>query len=139
MIKPSAKSNLIRILSIGLFVAAVSFAAYIIWREGSTVPWDSFRLNPGLVILSFVISSIGFIPALIAWRTILRVYHIQNSWKDDLQNYIYAMLGSILPGGIWQLVGRSALYKKQDISSLRITAASAFEIIVIALSGMVLY
>ncbi len=133
------KSKLSRLFSAILFCAAIGFAMLFLWREGPKIPWETFQLNIGFVALSLVISTIGFVPAFLGWRLILNLYHIHNCLQDDLQNYVYSMFGSFVPGGIWQLVGRSMLYKKQEISSLRVTSASILETIFIALAGWLVY
>ena len=133
------KNKLRRIVSVLLFTSAVIFSGVILVREGTKIPWQDFHLNIGLVILSLVVSTIGYIPAFVSWQNILHVYRIQSLTMDDFRNFVYAMLGSMLPGGVWQLVGRSMLYSKQEGGSVKIAAASGLEIIIIGAGAWLVY
>lgn len=133
------KNKVNQAFSVLLITSAVAFSGVILVREGSKIPWQNFHLNIGLVILSLIISTIGYIPAFICWKNLLSLYHIQGITVHDLRNFVYTMLGSILPGGVWQLIGRSVLYSKQEGGSIKVAAASGLEVIIIGAGAWLVY
>lgn len=140
MIKHLGKVNFRRIISILIFSATIVVGAYILFREGSKIPWQDFQLNFGLFFLSLVISGVGFFPAVIGWRGVLRIFNFNHLFAEDFRVFSFSMLGVILPGGIWSIVGRNLLYKEsKDSSSLSITSASILEVILNGVAAWIIY
>ena len=124
--------------TIMVFIALV-FAAWITIRESSKIPWQDLRFNPWFLGLSIIVSTIGYLPAIFAWRRIIRSYGIEKGFWEDLRNYVYTMLGTLVPGGIWQVAGRSVIYKRSQQSGFNIALASLDEIIFFSLAGWFIF
>ncbi|MBI1878111.1 MAG: flippase-like domain-containing protein [Chloroflexi bacterium] len=99
----------------------------------------TFQLNPGLVLLSVVIEFSGLILAIPAWHLILARCGGQLSYQDDLRIYCYTLLGIVVPGGVWSLMGRVNLYQRQGVPGVRVTIATIVEYILIGLAGLAVY
>jgi hypothetical protein len=121
-------------------VGAFSLVALVVLIKDSRRLLDySFRLDPLLVLLSFVVECSGLALAVPVWRQILARFGSRSSFRDDLRIYCYSMLGVVLPGGFWPMVGRAALYERQGISGLRVATASVVEFVVVGLAGLIVY
>ncbi|NOR82069.1 MAG: hypothetical protein GQ526_01085 [Ardenticatenales bacterium] len=139
---PGARQGIRRLrLPLGLALVGVfSLVALVVLINDSRRLLDySFHLDPLLVLLSFVIECSGLALAVPVWRQILARLGSRSSYRNDLRIYCYSMLGVILPGGFWPMVGRAALYERQGISGLRVAAASIVEFVVVGLAGLLVY
>ena len=99
----------------------------------------TFQLNPWLVLLSVIIEFGGLIFAVPAWHLILARCGGQLSYQDDLRIYCYTLLGVVVPGGIWSLMGRVTLYERQGVPGVQVTVATIVEYVLIGLAGLVIY
>lgn len=117
----------------------LSVAAYILVQGGTQLVAQSVQLNPPLVFLSFVISFSGLLIAIMCWHLMLASYGVHQPVRDDIRIYCYSSLGTVLPGGIWTIVGRSALYQRLGDSSLRVATAGVIEAFVSGLAALGVY
>lgn len=126
---------------ISLFVSAV-FIVIVVWlliQSGSQLAAQRVQLYMPLVILAFLVSSSGLLVAVFTWRLILTSFGISQRVHDDLRIYCYSALGVTLPGGIWQVVGRSMLYHRLGANSLQVATASVVETFVIGIAALGVY
>jgi hypothetical protein len=114
-------------------------AIYVLVQGGAQLVAQSVRLNPPLVFLSFIISFLGLLVAILCWRLILASYGVHRPVRDDIRIYCYSSLGVVLPGGVWTIVGRSALYQRLGDSSLRVATASVTEAFVSGIAALGVY
>jgi hypothetical protein len=111
---------------ISLAIMGVFFLAalFVLAKDSRRLLDYSFRLDPLLALLAFVVQSIGLMLAVAVWRRILHRFGGGLSYRDDLRIYCYSMVGVALPGSVWPMIGRAALYSRQRVSGLRVAAAS---------------
>jgi len=126
---------------IGLTVTGiVSVVAFVVLiRDGRRLLTYSFRLDPLLVSLSFVVECTGLPLAVVIWRGVLGRFGSHLRYRDDFRIYCYSMLGIVVPGGFWPMVSRAALYERHGVASLRVAAASVVESVLIGLAGLMVY
>ncbi|MFQ5652586.1 MAG: hypothetical protein ACE5IY_21850 [bacterium] len=120
-------------------ILAIAAALVVLYLNGKQVLTYSFHLNPALVLLSLGIafSGLGFV--VLAWHLILARFGSRLSYHADLRIYCYSILGSTIPGGIWQLAGRVALYERQGVAGIRVTVATVVEFTLLGLAGLTVY
>jgi hypothetical protein len=146
--KPSGRSLLLagRLLSprfnqiAGLIwvLLLASAAVAVLWRSFDSLK-QSVQLNAPLVIVSFLLECAGLLVAVPVWRHILACYGVRQSARDDWRIYCYSALGVILPGGIWSIVSRSALYHRLGVSRLQVATASVVETFVMGIAAAGVY
>jgi hypothetical protein len=59
--------------------------------------------------------------------------------RNDVRAYCYGALGVAIPGSIWSIVGRSALYARLGASGFRVATASVVESFVIGVAATFVY
>lgn len=135
----SRKLGLNQVISLALLVAALAFVAYVLVRDGRQLLSQPLHLSLPLVGLSFLVACSGYLVAIPAWRRILRSYGVRQPWRDDLRIYFYSALALVLPGGIWNIVSRSAMYGRLGVKGLTVAAASVVETLVSGVAAMAVY
>jgi hypothetical protein len=124
------------VIATGLVVLII---AVVLINDSRRLLTHSFRLDLFMVLLSFIIECSGLVLAVPVWRGILARFGSQLSYREDLRIYCYSMLGVAIPGGIWPVIGRAALYERQGVASVRVATASVVEFILIGLAGLIVY
>ncbi|MDX1664298.1 MAG: lysylphosphatidylglycerol synthase domain-containing protein [Candidatus Promineifilaceae bacterium] len=128
-----------RLLGILLLTAFLGAAVVVLFRDWQRLRTYSFELQPGLLALSFVVECVGLLLAVLVWRQLLLRFTRPIAYSDDLRIYSYSMLGVVLPGGIWSVVSRSALYERRGISAFDVGTASVIEFILMGIAGLLVY
>jgi hypothetical protein len=128
--------QLIGIVISFLFVGA---AIFVLIRDGVNLKAASFRLHPGWLLLSFIVECSGLLFAVPVWRQIMGRFNSRLSYYKDFRIYCYSMLGVAIPGRLWSVAGRAALYKRESISGMTVAVASFVELLVTGLAAFVLF
>jgi hypothetical protein len=128
-----------RLVAPGVMVVATVTALYSVLTQGDHLLQSKIRLDPALVLLSFAAECIGLFIAVPLWRRILAQYEIHQRWQDDLRLYCYSALGSVLPGSIWTIAGRSVLYQRLGCSGARVAVAGVIEALLIGVAAVAVY
>jgi len=81
----------------------------------------------GFVILFYFVA-LGF--ATLNWFVIIDRFANNINWKQHARIYLITLAARRLPGTIWYVGGRIALYKRLNISAALISIASGIELIV---------
>lgn len=138
---PPARSRirLRRLAAPLLMVAAAGMALYMVWTQGDHLLQSGIRLSLPLVALSFAVECIGLLIAVPLWRRLLAHHGIRQRWQDDLRFYCYSALGAVLPGSIWTIAGRSALYQRLGCSGARVAVAAVIEALLIGVAAAAVY
>ena len=115
------------------------FAGVVLARDIREVLAQPFRLNPLLVLLSFVIECAGLVLVIPIWRQMLSRFDDRSHLRQDFLIYCYSLLGVAVPGRFWSVVGRFALYERQGVNGIHVAAASLVEFVVTGLAGILVY
>ena len=134
-----SKPLLLRIVSLAWVIVAIGFAGLVLVQGSAEFGKQSFRLNPWLIGVSFLVACSGLLVAIFAWRRILSCYGVHQRFRDDVRNYCYGALGLTIPGGIWAIVGRSVLYERMGARGSQVAEASVIETLVTGLAAMGVY
>lgn len=128
------------IVSLILVLAALGVTIWLLGRDDSQALVQSLHLNIPLALLSFAVSCAGLLlVAVPIWRRILASYGVRESFAQDVRIYCYSALGLVLPGGIWSIVSRSALYESLGVNSILVAAASVVETFTAGIAAMGVY
>jgi hypothetical protein len=133
------KTNLFRIASILIFLLFAAFIIFLLVRDGGKLLEQKIHFNPAFLGLSFIVECSSLLVAIPVWRNILASYGVRQSLRDDVRIYCYSALALVLPGGIWSIVSRSALYQRLGERSVFVATASLIETLVIAIAAAGLY
>jgi hypothetical protein len=105
--------------------------------------WDTLRnfewqFRPVPFIASFLVYSLALGLAILAWGKMMTALGAQIPWRTHIRVYSITNLARRLPGMLWYVAGRLVLYEENDASKVAISVASALELVLIALSGLVI-
>lgn len=105
----SGRRRIVRALGIVLALVALGFCFLALYRDGDEVLDSLHDANPVLIGLGVVLSfgSMGWLAVL--WHRCLRALGAPVRVADVLGWYFTGELGKYVPGGVWQVVGRSEL------------------------------
>lgn len=129
----------LKVINILLLVLFIGVAIYFLIRDSQELSEIVIRLNPWLVLVSFVIVWPGTLLAVFAWRQILAAHDLSFSLIDDIQIYCYSQLGTAVPGRIWTIVGRTTFYQQVGGESIRVISASLLETLLTGIASMLIY
>jgi hypothetical protein len=129
-----------KIISAIILVAAVSYALFVIFRASSLIELSKVHFKPVYLLLSFLIAYAGtLLGAIPTWRQILAKNGVHQNLRKDISIYCYSVLGSILPGSIWNIAGRATLYQQLNDNGLTATLASILEAIIVGIAAFIIY
>jgi hypothetical protein len=128
-----------RWVSILIFPIAITIILVILLKTGTKISWRQIHFSLILLVGSFGIEILGLFGAIPIWRKLLSYHQISSGLWDDIRIYCTSMLGTLIPGGIWSMVGRATLYKKLGYNELRVVMANVVEILIIGISGLIVY
>jgi hypothetical protein len=114
-------------------------AGLVLWRDGHQLSQEIKQVHYGLLSLSFVIEVTGWLLAVFVWQRLVSRFDVRVPWRDHFRIYAYSMLGIAVPGRIWAVAGRVALYENLGAPKLRIVVASVIEYLLIGLSGLLVF
>jgi hypothetical protein len=124
----------------GILLLSFFFAAgAVLWRDGHKLSQEIEQVHYGLLSFSFVVEVTGWLLAVFVWQRMVSRFDVRVPWRDHLRIYAYSMLGIAVPGRIWAVAGRIALYERQGVPKLRIVVASVIEYLLIGLAGLLVF
>ena len=117
----------------------IVFVVYNLYREGSMLLTQLTHVNPLGLGLSFVLYSCALALAILGWSAIASRMTNVRDLKRHVKVYCYANLARRIPGFFWYVLGRAHLYRGDGVGIVSISAASAMEMMLIVLSGLMSY
>lgn len=127
------------LLGLALFSTMIVFVIHSLYSEGSTLLARLTHVNPLGIGLSFVLYSFALALAALGWSAIAsRITNVKNL-RRHIKVYCYTNLARRIPGFLWYVAGRAYLYRRDGVNLIPISSASAIEMILIILSGLISY
>jgi hypothetical protein len=136
-LKKLTKSNLFWTAGVLIFVLAI--LAYSIRRDWNTILTFHWQLNWIYLIVMVLMHFLALGAMFLAWHFTMYRLAQHNKWRVNFRIFGISMLARRIPLPIWYLGSRVILYKESDIPARVTLTASAFEIALIAISGMACY
>ncbi len=124
---------------LALFGAMVGFVIYNLYRERGTLLAQLTDINPLGIGLSFIAYSGALALAILGWSAIVSRMTNVRGLKRHIKVYCYTNLARRIPGAFWYVLGRAHLYRNDGAGIVSISAASALEMMLIILSGLMSY
>ncbi|MBN1271861.1 MAG: hypothetical protein JXB26_06270 [Candidatus Aminicenantes bacterium] len=122
-----------------LFGAMVAFVIYSLYHEGSVLLAQLTHINLLGIGLSFILYSGALALAILGWSAIAGRLTNVRDLKRHVKVYCYTNLARRIPGFFWYVLGRAHLYRHDGAGIVSISAASAIEMALIVLSGLMSY
>lgn len=113
---------------------------YLVLQNWNLLALDWTRFNIGLILLSTLLYPFVFGAMVVIWHQIMRLQIGSTDWRRDTRIYCYTNLVRSLPLGLfWRIGGRTVLYLKANVSSQPVIAGSLWEMILHALSALLIF
>jgi glycosyltransferase 2 family protein len=106
------------------------------WNTIQNYPW---QLHWTLLGMTALLHVLAITTMFFSWYFIILRLANKNNWRLDIKIYSLSLLARRIPLPIWYVGSRVVLYQGEGISSSIVMTATALEIALIALSGIVCY
>lgn len=125
---------LLTLLTLGIVLATTAGVLY--WRrdELAGLTW---RLHLGYLVLSAVMFCAALLLVVWLWARLIQALGHPLPFFTHLRYFGLSNVAKRLPGTLWYVAGRAYLYRQAGISPTRITLASGLEVIIAALSNLI--
>lgn len=134
----AADSRVRRAITVALTLVAVASMAALLRANWDTLRAFEWHIRPIPLLLSFLAYSITLAFAILAWGSIMISLGTSVPWREHVRIYSVSNLARRLPGVLWHVVGRIALYDHEKAGPAAISVGSALEIVLMTLSGIAL-
>lgn len=134
-----SRGRLRSLATVAFLGGAILVSLLLLWHDRQQLQDIQLQFDPRLLTASVFIEFSGLLLAVPAWHLILRRLKVNLSLGTDLRIYCYTFVGFVLPGGIWPVVGRAALYEREGVSAVRVSIATMIEFLLMGLAGLALY
>ena len=114
----------------------LGYQVYIGWDQVQPEHWQLalWNLVPAAVALL-----VAFLLNATMWNLVIRSHGVRLTFKKNLEIFALTSMARRLPGAVWQLAGRIALYRQDGISGLAPLQGSIWEILVQALTALAVF
>ena len=121
--------NLVKVIVSFFWVGVIGYLLYLGWKSRdeliysfNNADWPQFVW----VILAYL-STLIF--ASCTWASIMHTFDQTQSWWMHVRIYLTTLVARRLPGTVWYIGGRMALYKQLGVSSVKTASASGVEVV----------
>lgn len=128
-------------LLVGILILTSSFLflSYAIYLGWDTLKVHTQDFNYWLLGLAILCYPLGFVPTIWNWHAIVSRVGGFDSIRKNARIYCLSCFPKHIPGVIWYVGSRIALYREQEIVAPVTLAATAIETIILVLSGISVY
>lgn len=123
-------------LTIALTMVAILSLAGLLYANWPTLVAFDWQVRPIPLAFSFLAYSLALALAILVWGRIMNAVGTDIPWREHIRVYCITNLARRLPGVFWYVVGRVFLYDQAKTSKTAISVASALELILMGLSGL---
>lgn len=134
----AADSRVRRAITVALTLVAIASMAALLHANWDTLRAFEWHIRPIPLLLSFLAYSITVAFAILAWGGIMISLGTSVPWREHIRIYCVSNLARRLPGVLWHVVGRIALYDHEKAGPAAISVGSALELVLMTLSGLAL-
>ena len=104
------------------------------WQQVRSEPW---RLDPGLLAVSFVFAAAWYLIRPLGWARLIRGFGYEVPYWDVYRIYRKSELSRYVPGGVWQFASRIYLPRRYGVDAGACLAATMLDMVLAALAAMV--
>lgn len=124
-----------RIFYVLIILVSLGFIAYAIYKNWNELQRQRWEINYTYLLLSIVLYPLGMLPTVAAWHKLLEALGVRLTFVKNLRIYALSSLPRHIPGLLWYVSSRTVLYQEEGIAAGLILAATAIEVVLLALTG----
>ncbi|MEJ7650310.1 MAG: lysylphosphatidylglycerol synthase domain-containing protein [Nakamurella sp.] len=106
----------VKVLGIGIALLAIFLCVKVLAGEWSSVSAAIADANIALLTAGFVLGALGVWSQAFLWWRALAVFGERRGFSETTGWFFGGELGKYLPGGIWPVVGRGELARRQGVA-----------------------
>lgn len=135
-----ANQRIRRSVGAAVSVCTIAFLVFVLVRNIDEVrEFDDWSTYLGVCAKGFFLHPVSLITQALTWRLIIvRLGRMIGSW-GDIEIYSYSYLMRHLPGMIWYLAGRAAMYRRRGIRASVALVASGLEWFLLLVAAFLVY
>ena len=126
-------------MTISIMFTSLIFVIYAIYSNWQHLKAYDWQIHPKYLLLAFLFYPFGMLPTAAAWHQLMRMLGGEPSWRINLRFYSLSSLSRRIPGMIWHVASRLALYHNRQVSPMLTITATALEVVFLALTGFTIY
>lgn len=135
--EPLYQSSRLRgIVAAAMVLLSVGILGTIVARQWEALIEYDWNLRWGPVLASFLVFSVDLFLVALVWASIMDSMGEGVGIRKHIRYYFVTNAAKRLPGRIWHVAGRAFFYKKEGISVVLTSLASALELTILTLSGV---
>lgn len=115
------------------------FLLRAVYRERYILLEFEWRFRPGFILPIVIVHTLSMLSLSMAWHYWITRFTGVNRWRQDFYVYTVSLVARRIPGTIWYIGSRFALYPKEDVSPKVIAAATGLELGEIGLAGVLCF
>jgi glycosyltransferase 2 family protein len=133
---PSAKNSWWTfVIALAVFV----FLGLSLRKDWKTILTYNWQIHWGDLVIMALFHSLALATMYLAWHFTMRRLVNQDHWRHNFRIFSVSMLARRIPVPIWYVGSRVYLYREIQVSTSIVLTATALEIALIALSGVLCY
>lgn len=122
-----------------IVLCSLGVLAFLLFRNWATLTAHRWRIDYAWLGLTLVLNLCAYLVAIAGWHSIVERLAGANDLRLNARIYCYGAAAGRLPGVAWDIATRVVLYGNAGVSRAMVGVGSVLELILIALSGVVLY
>ena len=130
------RKRLLRLVWVGLGSLVLVFMALLIWRSRETLLEVLRTARYEYFAWTFVAYAVSIGAVALGWHLVMHHLGQQSDWILNFKIYIYTLAARRVPGTLWYIAGRAVLYKRLGIPGRFSALASAVEVLLSIVSGL---
>lgn len=116
-------------------LVALAFIAWFVGSNAEQIGVAVGRLQPGWLIVAFLMSIAYVVVTLEAWRSVLRDLGDRLPFRSAVPLFGISQLGKYIPGGVWNIAAAAELGRAHGISRRHSVAAMTIALLVSIVTG----
>lgn len=106
----------VKVIGIGIALLAIFLCVKVLAGQWSTVSSAIADANIALLVVGFLLGALGVWSQAFLWWRALAVFGERRGFGETTGWFFGGELGKYLPGGIWPVVGRGELARRQGVA-----------------------
>jgi hypothetical protein len=138
-LRKSRRRELRLVVGILILIGGFAFLGYAAYLGWDTLKAHLREFNYWFLGLAVLCYPLGFAPTIWNWHVIMSRVGDFNSVRKNARAYCLSCLPKRIPGVIWYIGSRIALYREHEVGAPATLAATGIETITLVLSGISVY
>ena len=127
------------IFGAAIVLFSLAFLAYFTYSNWATLTAHHWQIDYGQLALTLLLNLGAYLAAIGAWHLMIDRLAGVGSLLLNAKIYCYSAVARRLPGVAWDIATRVVMYDYAGASKAVVSVASILELLLIALSGILLY